>query len=369
MDLSSEKSGRRRPAAAYSGDAEAAWRRESKLNHAVLDTVDALVVVLDRDGRIVRFNRACQATTGYSLDEVRGRSVFDLLVPTGQAAAVRDVFGHLVEGAFSNRHENFWRAKSGKQRLIAWRNTSILDTEGSVEYVVATGLDVTGERRAQAELDRNRRGLRELNARLISLQEESSRRLAREMHDSVGQKVARLAFRVSTLRSRQEAGDTEKALAAVEADLRELGADIRNVSHQLHPTILQDLGLGAAIEKECRLFSEEFGIPTTCRVDDMPAVGCDVQLALFRIAQESLGNVQRHARAATVAVTLASARGELILAVRDDGRGFDSAETGAAEGLGLTSMRERAHAVGGRLRVETTPGRGTRIEVRIPVSD
>ena len=378
--MSSKKSARRRKrteahgtsAAPAAADAEAAWRRESRLNEAVLETVGALVVVLDREGRIVRFNEACRLATGYSTDQVLGQPVFDLLIPDEQAAAVRAVFQDLVAGVFPNAHENEWVTKSGARRLIAWRNTAIVDAEGSVEYVVGTGLEVTEHRRAQAELDRNREMLRDLNARVISAQEESSRRLAREMHDGLGQRVTRLAFQVSRLRNRSadEEAPADPALDEIEQELRALGADIRNISHELHPTILQDLGLPAAIERECREFSREHEVHATWQVAGVPgSLAGEVQLALFRIAQESLANVRRHARATAVSLTLVREGNDLILAVRDDGRGFDPAGAGAQGGLGMTSMRERANAVGGRLRVETTPLAGTLVEFRIPLAD
>jgi len=115
---------------------------------AIVDTVAALIVVLDRDGRIVRFNRACEKMTGYSLEEVRGRFVWDLFLIPEEVARVKQVFAELKAGQFPNEHENYWVTRDGSRRWIAWSNTALLDECGAVEYVVATGIDITERRRA-----------------------------------------------------------------------------------------------------------------------------------------------------------------------------------------------------------------------------
>jgi PAS domain S-box-containing protein len=125
---------------------------ERDFSAAVLDTAGALVIVLDAEGRIVRFNHACERVTGYASDEVRGRYLWDLLVAPKDLAAVRAVFGQLRAGQFPNRYENDWVTKSGQRRLIAWSNTGILNRQGRVEYVIGTGIDVTEHRQAEAAL-------------------------------------------------------------------------------------------------------------------------------------------------------------------------------------------------------------------------
>jgi diguanylate cyclase (GGDEF)-like protein/PAS domain S-box-containing protein len=135
--------------------AEDALREERDFSQAVLNTVGALVAVLDRSGRIVAFNRACEQTTGYRFEEVRGRYVWDLLIPPEQAAGVRDVFARLTAGNFPNHHENYWLTRAGGRRLIAWSNTCLVDAAGRVEYVVPTGVDITERQQAEEALRRS----------------------------------------------------------------------------------------------------------------------------------------------------------------------------------------------------------------------
>ncbi|MGC1453862.1 MAG: PAS domain S-box protein [Nitrospirota bacterium] len=132
--------------------AEENLKKERDFVSIVLDTVGAIVLVLDRDGRIVRFNRACELVSGYSLEEALGRFVWDFLLPPEQVEGVKKVFGTLTSGMFPNKYENYWVVKDGQRRLISWSNTALLATDGSVEHVIATGIDITEHRKADGAL-------------------------------------------------------------------------------------------------------------------------------------------------------------------------------------------------------------------------
>ncbi|NET31584.1 MAG: PAS domain S-box protein [Cyanothece sp. SIO1E1] len=131
---------------------EVSLRQERNLVSAVLTVAGALVVVLDPQGRIVRFNQTCTQVTGYSFDEVRGQCVWDVLVPEAEQAAVRTVFTALRDGHFPNDYDNHWRTKDGELRLIAWANTALFDDQDRVEYVIGTGIDITERRQAENAL-------------------------------------------------------------------------------------------------------------------------------------------------------------------------------------------------------------------------
>jgi PAS domain S-box-containing protein len=139
-------------------EAEAELRRERDFTDAVLHTLDALVVVLDREGRLVRFNHACEALTGYSEGEVKGRFLSEILLLPGEAGAVRQVFDALVEGRGPLRLSNSWVTKGGEPRVISWSCTGLRDEKGAVTHVIGTGIDMTDHRRLEEELDRYRNG-------------------------------------------------------------------------------------------------------------------------------------------------------------------------------------------------------------------
>lgn len=132
--------------------AEEDLKKERDFMSTVLDTVGAMVLVLDRDGRIVRFNRACEEVSGYLFEEVQGRYVWDFLIPPEQVEGVKKVFSNLTSGMFPNKYENYWVAKNGQRKLIAWSNSALLAADGSVEHVIATGIEITERRNAEGAL-------------------------------------------------------------------------------------------------------------------------------------------------------------------------------------------------------------------------
>jgi signal transduction histidine kinase len=222
---------------------------------------------------------------------------------------------------------------------------------------------------SREELLAKQKELEKLAGRLISAQEEERSRIARELHDDLTQRVAAVAI---------EAGKLEKAggnpdrwrerLEAIKEQMARISGDIHNLSRRLHPSTLDDLGLVAAIESECRGFFERGGPPVEFRhegsFDSIPA---EARLVLYRIVQEALRNIQKHAGAEDVKVSLLRRASEVELEIRDNGRGFDRADAGFRAGLGLASMEERARLVGGEFRVDSAAGEGTRLAVRVPV--
>jgi PAS domain S-box-containing protein len=161
--------------------AEEALRKERDFTSAVLSTAGALVVVLDRNGRIVRFNKACERATGYSFDEVKGRHFWNLLLIPEEVDDVKAVFAELKAGQFPNTHENFWVAKDGSRRMIRWSNTSIADKAGSVEHVIGTGIDITDLKETQKELTDHKEHLEELVQQRTAALVVSNRRLEQEV--------------------------------------------------------------------------------------------------------------------------------------------------------------------------------------------
>ena len=129
-------------------------RQERDFTSAVVDTVGSLVAVLDRQGRVVRFNRACERLTGYASEDVAGRNIMDLVLDPEEATAATAAFQSLTPAQFPNTHENFLTAHDGSRRLVAWSNTALLDAEGAVEYVVATGTDITEREALLSETER-----------------------------------------------------------------------------------------------------------------------------------------------------------------------------------------------------------------------
>jgi signal transduction histidine kinase len=223
--------------------------------------------------------------------------------------------------------------------------------------------------RVNQELKAKQRELQNLTARLINAQEEERARLARELHDDLTQRLAALAITAGTVLRNAPVNDGEgrATLEKVRHELIELSDDVHRLSRRLHSKTLEDLGLIAAIEGECRGFFERTGIPVDFRPSgDLGQQASQVQLALYRIVQEGLHNAARHSHASEVDLRMEKRNGLVSLVLEDNGRGFDRNDPSWRPGLGLASMSERARLIGGTVKVESKPGGGTRISVEVP---
>jgi len=233
------------------------------------------------------------------------------------------------------------------------------------------GQDVTAYRRIEAELRQSREQLRQLSGRLEAMREEERTRMAREIHDELGGALTGLKMDLARLSKHAETLTPE----AVRARAQEISGlidstvkTVRRIATDLRPGILDDFGLAAAIEWQLQEFEQRAGIECVFLGDaEDLALPPEAATALFRILQETLTNVARHAQAQHVEVRLEPTDGGLVLEVQDDGRGIAPSEIEGSRSLGLLGMRERVRLLAGRLEIDGQPGRGTRIRVTVPL--
>ena len=222
--------------------------------------------------------------------------------------------------------------------------------------------------RNQELLERHGSEIRALNEQLIKTQESERMRIAGDLHDGVLQQITSLTLRLGKVR-RQVPPESEAktTVGALQQQLIQIGTDIRHISHELHPAMLQEAGLPAALNSYCEEFSNVRGVPVSCEVDEtVKELSPGAALCLYRIAQEALGNAAKHAQAKKIEVRLTRADGRVHLAVSDDGVGCDPKQAGRAGGLGVINMRERVLQLDGRFEFESGPGQGTTVKVEIP---
>ncbi len=222
---------------------------------------------------------------------------------------------------------------------------------------------------AYAELQRKEARLRELSTRAVALEEDERRAIARELHDSAGQALTAIRIHLQILTDSLPEGDPMRRLAGQTVTMTdETLEEIRRAVRMLGPAILDEIGLGEALRRYCDDFAERCPAEVTCAVDtgDEP-LSAAIESACYRIAQESLTNVAKHAEARRVSVRLRAGGHALVLEIEDDGRGF-SKDEGRGDGRGLTGMRERTELLGGSLRVRSAPGEGTHVRAELPLS-
>lgn len=313
---------------------------------------------------ILDANEAATRFLGYPREQLLGLTIADLR-PAEDVPKLRATIAGLGPGLNAS---GVWKHRR--------HDGSLADTEifshgferdgRSARLVLAN--DVTEKLRAAAELERAHRQLQALSARILELQESERAALARELHDRIGQSLSALSLGLNLSRSQLAPATLPAVALRLEGAQKLLEATIgqvRNVMAELHPPALDDYGLYAAL----RTYAESLGAGIDLRVsvageDFSPRLPAAKEMALFRIAQEALVNTAKHGRAGQATVTLATTPERVTLAIDDDGQGFDPAQSGAdLPSWGLSIMRERAEAIGAGLRIESAPGRGTRVVV------
>ena len=473
---------------------------ERRFASQVLDTTGSLVVILDPRLRILRINRACEQTVRYSFQDLKGQPFVNLCVLSGEDdQGTRKIVESCQGGRLPPLFEAALVNQSRQLTWIHWETTAITDEKGHVKFFIATGTDITARKKAEQLLQQNQEQLqaildhspvsiwlkdlegrylkvnrqfeknagltekeilgktdsqlfqservrqfyeidntilqtgqayesdevsyrsddiliehvfkfpimthkgkpyalcgiatditrrkqtetrlqetsqrlemqqlelRSLASQLLIAQEEERRRISRDLHDDVNQRLALLSLKLQAARD----GLSEHHLVTpmieeLFENVANLSDDIRRLAYQYHPSILDDLGLGSALRSLCEDFEKWEGISVTCELPDGGRkVSQVVGTCLYRVVQESLRNISRHAQASAVHLVLREEGQGITLSIRDNGKGFEG-DGLLSRGLGFVSMRERVRLVGGTLLVESQPGHGTTVKVSIP---
>jgi PAS domain S-box-containing protein len=347
-------------------EAERALRASSRYARSLIEASLDPMVTISPAGQITDVNAATEAATGYHRATLIGTDFADYFtVPERARAGWNAVFrdGQVRDYPLELRH------RDGRVTLVLYHASLYRDEAGQVAGAITTGRDITERKRAQEELQRSFEQLRALAGRLQTIREEERKHVAREIHDQLGQVLTAIKLDFYSL-VYEMGGDVHRPSERVTAILRLMDEAIRTVrrlSTELRPGILDDLGLVATIEWTVSEFSSRTGI--RCHLDlpeESLDVGPETATAVFRILQETLTNVARHAAASDVEVRLAKEDGDLTLEVRDNGKGFSPDPPAHAKSLGILGMQERALLLGGELNISGVPGEGTTVRVRIP---
>jgi PAS domain S-box-containing protein len=329
-----------------------------------------VIMRFDRNFRYLYANPAIERETGMAVETFLGRSDREVGMPLDLVefweAGLREVF---ATGRVTNQ-EFSYPAPSGRifieARLVPEKGES-----GVIESVLVLSRNITERKLAEQELQQSREELRNLSAYLEAAREEERANIAREIHDELGQELTALKMDVVWLGGKltDRDGSLLDKTRAMARQIDETIRKVQRISTDLRPRILDDLGLAAAIEWQVREFQKRTGIccDLRCAPEVAPPDPC-LSTAVFRIVQEALTNVFRHAQASRVKVNLKQEAGRIILAASDNGRGITSQELADPQSLGLVGMRERVRLLGGKISVRGIRNRGTAIRVRIPVS-
>jgi PAS domain S-box-containing protein len=267
--------------------------------------------------------------------------------------------------------------RDGEKIWASISSRRVCGPDGKTLYYSGFMKDITelkqadeASRKSERILNQNANELRMLAGRLIHNQEEERSRLARELHDDIVQRLAVFAIDIGKLEGElmDQPAPVQEKLSEMKRGMVKISGDVHNLSRRLHPSILDDLGLIKAVESECANFSRREGTEIVFNHENIPTdMPKDISLSLYRIIQEGLRNISKHACADHISVSLKGTDHEVLLSVQDDGIGFDPAEIKGKPGLGLSSIRERVRLIQGNHSINSQPEKGTQITVRAPL--
>ena len=335
-------------------------RSEEKFSKSFRQSPLAISIASTKDGRYLDINETFEEQTGWCRDEVIGRSPSDinLWVDPHQRSLFIKLL--LAEGNVRDLEVRI-RRKDGQIRT-ALGSAELIEVNGK-QCALSVLADIT-ERKLAEE------ALASLSGRLIEAQDEECKRIAREIHDDYSQRIAMVAMDLEQLAENvgDSSGETSQQFRELFDCISELGADLHSLSHRLHSSTLESLGLLAGVEAFCKEFAEQQGMQVDFVHGNIPrGVPGDAALCMFRIAQEALRNIKKHSGANQAKVRLEQQDGRLHLSVSDCGRGFDSNKPPVEHGIGIHSMEERLRFLGGKLEIRSRPMEGTRIDAWLPL--
>lgn len=335
---------------------------------AIVAYSDDAIISKDLDGIITSWNRGAQEIFGYTADEAVGRSV-TMLIPENRLNEEPGILDRIRKGERIEHYETVRKHRDGRLLDISLTVSPILAEDGSVVGASKIARDITDHKKlmtAQQEA--------EMMRRLVETEESERRRIARDLHDHIGQQVTGLRLKIERIAS-MLADDHEVTgeLAALREIAAKIDSDVGFLSWELRPIELDQLGLCDALQSFANEWSRQYGIETNFHSVPVTAVASlsnDLETSVYRITQEALNNILKHAEATNVEILFHQTKTGVSLVVEDNGKGFypeiEMSRPGAG-GLGLVGMRERTELLGGSLEIESIPGRGTTVVCRIPV--
>ena len=325
-------------------------------------------------GRMVSFHEQGKEAAGLALRIMRGELPADITIGGDQGYVSAYDWRELKRWNISEadlpagsqiryRTPSFW--EEHRRTIIGIVSLIIVETS----LILGLLINFRKRRKAEHSLREHENELRALTGRLIYTQEEELRRLSRDLHDDLTQRLAALAIDAGMLEKslKPQPPQTSQDLADLKAKLIEVSHEVHNLSRRLHPSILDDLGVIQAIQSECDTFSTRTGMAVSFQHGNLSvSIPHDVALCLYRVLQEGLQNISKHSKASEARVALQDLPGGVRLSIQDAGVGFDIKEAAGKGTIGLSSMRERVRLAKGTISVVSEPGRGTEIQVFIP---
>jgi len=348
-----------------------------------LAAIKAAVIVTDSSGNITYWNPFAEELYGWPSKEVLGRNIMDITVGPASEQEAREHMLALSDGkCWSGEFQV--RCKSGEFLTALVTLSPMIDDSGAAVGIVGISQDLSSRKQAEeelqnahaelekrvqertAELASTNESLQKLSGQLIRAQDDERRRIARELHDSTGQVLAALAMTLSQMQKDSSPANLRKFQECRDL-ITSAASEIRNLSYLLHPPLIDEVGLASAVAEYLQGFQKRSGLSVQFEISqEVGRLDGNREITLFRIIQESLGNIHRHSGSSTASIIISCVQNDVVLEIRDQGRGLPNNTAGKSNaGVGIKGMQERLRPFGGTLRI-TCDATGTCVKVTLP---
>ncbi len=329
------------------------------------DVANVMMLVLNKNGEVININKRATELLGYSENQILGKNWFDHFLPEDNKEKTKTIFQEIMAGKIqvNEFYENVVRTKSGKEKLIAWHNTILNDKDKRMIGVISSGQDITEAKKSE-EL------IKEIPQKIIQAQDTERNRISRDIHDDLGQSLIALKMNIYAVAmdNTADANVIKKACKESMSYLDSIIEKTRHIAHRLRPTTISSIGLSASLDNLVeQLKQKDKKILIKLRHGPIDSLQFEAEsINLYRIVQEALANIFKHARASRVDIQMKRQKNRLSVVIKDNGRGYRR-KKGKEIGLGLLTMRERAKMLKAKFNISSSPKEGTSIHLDIPI--
>lgn len=349
--------------------------RFKDIHEAFIENSPTFCVAIDETGKTVKINKAMLDTLGYQEGEVIGRNYIATFIPKREHALLQVLFNKHVRKRESLITENAVLTKDGRELLVEWHAGPVIYDNGGYAYHLGIGINITERKLMENALRESERNLRVISAQLRAAEEKERNRISRELHDELGQALSILKLNVgSIMKNLQPDQDSLRhACEKMRGYIDDIINNVRRLAHDLSPAIVEDLGLDIALRELIASVSKYYQVETSMSCPELNDLfSSDAKIAIYRIFQESLNNIVKHAHATQISIIIERQEERIVFGIEDNGIGFNISASGLPtrnkRGLGLAAITERVKMMRGAFDVQSVRGRGTRVTYTIPAT-